>query len=194
MSSAISPQDRVAAQQRAHEPSMEEILASIRRIIADDQRAPARLAVEEAPVAAAPLAPDPPANLDIGAPARPQAPALAIEPVAAEPEVAAVFEAAPAAEPEEEIVELTTPAAAALAAPAMEPAAARLISRETDAAVAAQFQHLAETMMADNARRIDDMTRDLLRPMLKAWLDDNLPILVEKLVRAEIERVARGGR
>ena len=33
--------------------------------------------------------------------------------------------------------------------------------------------------------------KDMLRPMLKAWLDDNLPPLVERLVRAEIERVAR---
>jgi cell pole-organizing protein PopZ len=32
----------------------------------------------------------------------------------------------------------------------------------------------------------------MLRPMLKVWLDDNLPGLVERLVRAEIERVSRG--
>jgi uncharacterized protein len=38
------------------------------------------------------------------------------------------------------------------------------------------------------------MTRDLLRGMLKQWLDDNLPALVESLVREEIERVARRGR
>jgi hypothetical protein len=38
------------------------------------------------------------------------------------------------------------------------------------------------------------MVREMLKPMLKAWLDDNLPILVERLVRTEIERVARGGR
>ena len=36
------------------------------------------------------------------------------------------------------------------------------------------------------------MVRDMLRPMLKSWLDDNLPGLVERLVRAEIERVSRG--
>ena len=36
--------------------------------------------------------------------------------------------------------------------------------------------------------------RELLRPLLKTWLDDNLPTMVERLVRAEIERVARGGR
>jgi uncharacterized protein len=36
--------------------------------------------------------------------------------------------------------------------------------------------------------------QDMMRPMIKAWLDDNLPIVVERLVKAEIERVARGGR
>lgn len=41
---------------------------------------------------------------------------------------------------------------------------------------------------------LNEIVRDMLRPMLKGWLDDNLPVLVERLVRAEIERVARGGR
>ncbi|MCL4855080.1 MAG: DUF2497 domain-containing protein, partial [Bryobacteraceae bacterium] len=47
---------------------------------------------------------------------------------------------------------------------------------------------------ATSDRSIEDMTRDLLRGMLKQWLDDNLPALVERLVREEIERVARRGR
>jgi hypothetical protein len=41
---------------------------------------------------------------------------------------------------------------------------------------------------------MEAMARELLRPMLKEWLDDNLPTIVERLVRAEIERVARGPR
>jgi len=36
--------------------------------------------------------------------------------------------------------------------------------------------------------------REMLRPMLKQWLDDNLPAMVERLVRVEIERLARGRR
>ena len=64
----------------------------------------------------------------------------------------------------------------------------------TDAAVAASFQSLAQTVMLNNTAMIEQMTRDMLRPMLKTWLDDNLPVMVERLVRAEIERVARGGR
>ena len=43
-------------------------------------------------------------------------------------------------------------------------------------------------------RALDEMTRECLRPLLKAWLDANLPGLVERLVREEIERVARSGR
>jgi cell pole-organizing protein PopZ len=44
-----------------------------------------------------------------------------------------------------------------------------------------------------NARTLEDLVREMLRPMLKVWLDDNLPGMVERLVRAEIERVSRGG-
>jgi cell pole-organizing protein PopZ len=36
---------------------------------------------------------------------------------------------------------------------------------------------------------IEDVVREEIRPLLKAWLDANLPPLVERLVRAEIERV-----
>ncbi len=46
--------------------------------------------------------------------------------------------------------------------------------------------------LTHNARTLDDLVEDMLRPMLKSWLDDNLPSLVERLVRAEIERVSRG--
>ncbi len=49
-------------------------------------------------------------------------------------------------------------------------------------------------MMLQNSPFMEETVRDLLRPMLKQWLDDNLPPLVERLVRSEIERVARGGR
>ena len=47
-------------------------------------------------------------------------------------------------------------------------------------------------MLVQNARTLEDLVREMLRPMLKTWLDDNLPGMVERLVRAEIERVARG--
>jgi cell pole-organizing protein PopZ len=47
-------------------------------------------------------------------------------------------------------------------------------------------------VLVQNARTLEDLVREMLRPMLKAWLDDNLPGMVERLVRAEIERVSRG--
>lgn len=70
----------------------------------------------------------------------------------------------------------------------------RLISPTTDASVAASFQSLAASMFLRESDMLARTTREMLRPMLKQWLDDNLPIIVERLVRAEIERVARGGR
>ena len=67
-----------------------------------------------------------------------------------------------------------------------------LLSPSTTAAVDSAFNSLAHTVLVQNARTLDDLVREMLRPMLKAWLDDNLPGLVERLVRAEIERVSRG--
>ncbi len=67
-----------------------------------------------------------------------------------------------------------------------------LMSSATSAAVDSAFTSLAHTVLAQNARTLDDLVKEMLRPMLKSWLDDNLPGLVERLVRAEIERVSRG--
>ena len=67
-----------------------------------------------------------------------------------------------------------------------------LLSSATVAAVDSAFNALAHTVLVQNARTLEDLVREMLRPMLKTWLDDNLPGLVERLVRAEIERVARG--
>ncbi|MCB1377645.1 MAG: DUF2497 domain-containing protein [Alphaproteobacteria bacterium] len=71
-----------------------------------------------------------------------------------------------------------------------------LMSTDSAAAAGAAFHKLADTILsrATGERPIEDITRDLLRGMLKQWLDDNLPTLVERLVREEIERVARRGR
>ena len=71
-----------------------------------------------------------------------------------------------------------------------------LISTRTAQRAQNSFEQLAESLMAraTGDRGIEDMTRDLLRGLLKQWLDDNLPQLVEQLVREEIERVARRGR
>jgi cell pole-organizing protein PopZ len=67
-----------------------------------------------------------------------------------------------------------------------------LISSSTSAAVDSAFNSLAHTVLVQNARTLEDLVREMMRPMLKAWLDDNLPSLVERVVRAEIERGRTG--
>ncbi len=216
------------------EPSMEEILASIRRIISDDQATrPAAKAAPEPPAPPAPEArqPDPP----------PPAP----EPVKQEEEEEEeILELAPKVqrdengrrEPEPHFITDDpvegdvsfddTPTAAAEAAidahlsmaaePAPEPPAPqpvmpplsmappmpelpepdndRLLSPTTGRVVSSAFNNLANTVLSNNARTLDDLVHEMLRPLIKSWLDENLPTVVERLVRAEIERVARGGR
>jgi len=72
------------------------------------------------------------------------------------------------------------------------PSPAPLLSTSTTAAVDSAFNSLAHTVLVQNARTLEDLVREMLRPMLKSWLDDNLPSIVERIVRAEIERVSRG--
>lgn len=109
-----------------------------------------------------------------------------------------------AAEPVHEQVEFTpvqaeVDMAAAVSAPepeiaehdmAREEAAFRgaLMSPSADGAVSGSFDRLKRSAMDD----IEAKTEAILRPMLREWLDENLPKMVEKLVREEIERVARG--
>ena len=58
--------------------------------------------------------------------------------------------------------------------------------------VAAAFGELSEAFAARSKKTFDELAEQMLRPMLQDWLDNNLPMLVERLVREEIERVARG--
>ena len=67
-----------------------------------------------------------------------------------------------------------------------------LLSSASGARIGASFEALAESLMLRDPEMIERVAREMLRPMLKAWLDDNLPVVVERLVRAEIERIARG--
>jgi cell pole-organizing protein PopZ len=67
-----------------------------------------------------------------------------------------------------------------------------ILSQTTVNAVESAFNTLANTVLSNNARTLEDLVKEMLRPMLKGWLDDNLPALVERIVKAEIERVARG--
>ncbi len=73
---------------------------------------------------------------------------------------------------------------------------APLLSPHAEAAAETAFRQLSDSLLAraTGDRSIEEMTRELLRGMIKQWLDANLPTLVEELVREEIERVARRGR
>jgi cell pole-organizing protein PopZ len=204
--------NRMTQPAKSQEPSMEEILASIRRIIADDDATKTSQRAAEPPKPAAPTA----------APPRPPSPP---------PQPAVDFHAVPSGgiEDSADILDLTE----SMAAPSFDPPQAAnaappfhridgisdvgfeeaeqkppmlnhapifgdrgdengLLSSTTSAAVDSAFNTLAQTVLVQNARTLEDLVREMLRPMLKSWLDDNLPGMVERLVRAEIERVARG--
>ncbi len=197
----------------APEPTMEEILASIRRIISEDDK-PAEAAE---PAAVEPVAHTPP----LPAPEpEPEAHPAAAEPVAA---------AHPAAVEEEDVLELTEPAPAhpethgdlevftpkaephafAPPPPASEPRTtaqprptrtatyeevdeAGLLSGGAEDAVLSHFGRLSQTIaMPKSARTLEDVVRELLRPLLSDWLDEHLPRIVEEKVQAEVERIAR---
>ena len=181
--------------QTAQEPTMEEILASIRRIISED----------DAPAETAAAAPEPVVEA-----------APALEPV---------VEAAEPAPVEDEVLELTeryeAPAAESIgdlevadvapfpaAEPAPQPFAApvydSLVGESAAASAASAFAGLAATFQKPEApvaapqdmpfvsgNTVEAMVQAMLRPMLKDWLDANLPGIVEAQVRKEVERIAR---
>ncbi len=70
----------------------------------------------------------------------------------------------------------------------------KLLSDNSDEVVHGAFSALAHTILAQNARTLEDLVTEMLSPMLKGWLDENLPSLVERLVKEEIDRVSRGRR
>lgn len=69
-----------------------------------------------------------------------------------------------------------------------------ILSDAVSEQVSRSFGELALAIDSSPRRSFDEIAEEMLRPMLHEWLDDNLPTLVERLVREEIERVARGPR
>ncbi len=197
---------------KATEPSMEEILASIRRIIADDDAgkpAPAKpaaaaaapnnqddidamLAGFDAEVAEPPAAPPPPESPEPKEEAPPAADVLELtEAMQATPPFRTI-DAAPDvvfSEPPVPDEPPRRPEPRSVAPPLSDQP---LLSPRTTAAVDMAFNSLAHTVLVQNSRTLEDLVREMLKPMLKAWLDENLPTMVERLVRAEIDRVSRG--
>ncbi|GLI93182.1 DUF2497 domain-containing protein [Methylocystis echinoides] len=208
---------------------MEEILASIRRIIADDQTLPGnrrereerrrRDTDDEAPASAAteayaaPVLDAPPHvdedvadSVEVEDAPQPHAVAdirhlrLSRTVVEAAPQVEAV-EVAADVEIDDDVADEPVEAFDVVAheAPAPhEPVVARveepIVSATTASSVASHFEALATSMIIKDQGLLQQYAQEMMRPMLKQWLDDNLPTIVERLVRAEIERVARGGR
>jgi cell pole-organizing protein PopZ len=194
--------DAVRRAQRVHEPSMEEILASIRAIIADDRESIAAKATAAAP--------PPPAAKTPSGPQIIYSTFGGGRPSAELPPRAATTQDAPGApapnamltrsggEARSELPALSVRPATAAAKPSLPvrelPPESALLSKQVESRVSASFQSLAGVLAPPDPKRLDEMAREMLRPMLKAWLDENLPVLVERLVSAEIQRVSRGGR
>ena len=200
--------------QTAQEPTMEEILASIRRIISEDD-APAETA-SAAPLPEPEAAPDP--EPVVSSALMDETPSME-EPAASEEDVLELTDAyeAPAAESigdldistaepfpgetvaesifAEEPVEAYSPEP--LAAPA--PSYDSLVGDSAAASAASAFAGFASTIRkpepmeasTGSGPTVDELARSLLRPMLREWLDANLPAIVEAQVRKEVERIAR---
>jgi cell pole-organizing protein PopZ len=185
------------SEQTSQEPTMEEILASIRRIISEDDAPPADTA--ETP----PAATEVPQAME-AAPAE----APDDEPQAA-PQPAPVQAAAAEPEDDDDALELTekvetmgdldvyTPSVAeeppAPPAPPPQAAIETLVSERAANAAASAFGQLSAAIAMPRAdRTLEDVVRELLRPLLQQWLDDNLPAIVQQAVETEVERIARG--
>lgn len=154
---------------------MEDILASIRRILSEDEPpAPATDSKDEEPGVLV---------LD---------PSMMVE----EPTRNAPVENAMNEEAHAEPPHAPEPAhAAAHAEPRAEGRGDSLVAPEAAAAAASSVGNLVRaltersTQVHQGGPTIEDLVRDEIRPVLKQWLDANLPPLVERLVRIEIERV-----
>jgi cell pole-organizing protein PopZ len=76
----------------------------------------------------------------------------------------------------------------------LSPLSANLLSELAEQEIARSFEDLQSLFTASEGPSVEDMTREMLRPMLQDWLEDNLPTIVERLVREEISRVVRGSK
>lgn len=165
----------MALQDPQAEPSMEEILASIRRIISEDEAQPAGDPVLElsTPAEAAP-APEDDDLLVFDEEVKPPPAPVAAAPVMAPPR----------------------PAAPVAAAAAAAPRAETIISEPVVSQAAGSFNRLAGSLrLADTqGQTVEGVVRELLQPMLREWLDQNLPAIVEAKVEAELDRISRLAR
>ncbi|MBX5229904.1 MULTISPECIES: PopZ family protein [unclassified Rhizobium] len=117
------------------------------------------------------------------------------EPTLAEtPRVAVAEQAAAAAETAPPALESATSSTERFLPSVVDETQPSLLSEDAGLQISRSFEELAAAIDGAERRSLDEIAEDMLRPMLREWLDDNLPTLVERLVREEIERVARGPR
>jgi cell pole-organizing protein PopZ len=163
----------------AHEPTMEEILASIRQIISEDGAAsPSGGQVHQGGA-------ERPREQHLSEPHHERPPQPQQRPAQA-PQAAA----RPAADPHAAAARPQEPRPQA--APRQQATPERpLLSSDSNASVAHSFNTLTHTILAQNARTLEDLVGEMLRPMLREWLDSHLPGIVERQVRQEIERISR---
>jgi len=169
--------------QSPQEPTMEEILASIRRIISEDD-APAEAAAapepEPAPVEEAPADDD---VLELTDPIEPPAPVESMGDID-------VYSPEPEPEPEPPP---PPPEPAPASGFSREEVADNLVGDHAAGLAASAFGSLSSALlMPKDGRTLEDVVRELLRPLLKEWLDQNLPRIVEAKVEEEVHRIARG--
>lgn len=181
---------------KVNEPSMEDILASIRRIISDDQElAPEPTFQEPEPTPLKTVLDITERHVSAGLypehSAEDRKPFTQDDQFQEERSIARLVESYEAEWPVPPAM-TQAPAAQAIAQPCDRSPGEALISRMTETSVADAFGRLNAAQPQSQPQTVEDLMKEMLRPMLKVWLDENLPALVERLVKAEIERVTRG--
>jgi cell pole-organizing protein PopZ len=177
------------------EPTMEEILASIRRIISEEEGEPAAKAAESAAVAQPPAEGAEPPEADAGddddvlelTEIVPE-PAPTPEPAAATPRPRPIL-----VEPDNDIAFDSVPSMMPDLPEAAPERVEGLVARDVVERAGAAFDRLHRDMAITESaagNSIEGLVRQMLKPMLKQWLDDNLPEIVETIVREEVSRVA----
>ena len=164
------------------EPSMEEILASIRRIISEDEE-------DQTPAAKAPPAPKPAEPVAAPELTLTQEEARPVEP-APKPEDEA---RSGQFDPDDEIEMVKQPKAAA---PMQHDTEEDILDRSAAAAASQAFHNLSQSVRISEGpgKTLEDIVTEMLKPMVKEWLDANLPAIVEEKVEEEVQRVARRRR
>jgi uncharacterized protein len=191
---ALSLADVAARVRAASERSAVQAGQALREIPSGfRQPEPQPAVMPEPPRAAAPQ-PAQPVFPDAAAPIQHVAIQQPAEPMLTETQRLAVAEPAPAVETALPAMEPAQSSTERFLPSVMDEVQPTLLSEDAGLQISRSFEELAAAIDGAERRSLDEIAEDMLRPMLREWLDDNLPTLVERLVREEIERVARGPR